>query len=259
MQTSIDNVANAKIDVQCNQLAVIEWEGVRVVTTETLANGYGTDDANIRKNHSRNSSRFVEGVHLFTVRGAELKDLRVTNSHAQISSKARSVVLWTEKGAARMSKIVDTDEAWSFFEKLEESYFRQQPANILPQTYEQALEDLLVKVKENRALEQQRDRAVKEKLWISEKREATAMATASVAVRERNKLAERIGESKNYAAIIPVEKKTGTKYRWHPLRKWCLENGKEPHEVEDPRFGTVKAWPREAWLSVYGVELRKLF
>lgn len=33
------------------------------------------------------------------------------------------------------------------------------------------------------------------------------MATASAAVRVKNKLAERVGESKNYAAIIPVEKK----------------------------------------------------
>lgn len=238
---------------------VIEWEGVRVVTTETLAKGYGTDEANIRKNHSRNNTRFVEGVHIFTVKGGALKDLRVTNSHAQISNKARSVILWTEKGAARMSKIVDTDAAWLFFEKLEDAYFRPPVKNILPQTYEQALEDLLVKVKENRLLEQQRDRAVKEKLWISEKREATAMATASVAVRKKNELAERIGEGKKYAAIIPVEKKTGQEFKWQPLRKWCRDNGVEPKEVEDKRFGTVKSWPREAWLAVYGVDLRKLF
>lgn len=257
--STVVNVAPMNTVVDPLNCPVIEWEGVRVVTTDTLAKGYGTDDANIRKNHSRNNSRFVEGVHIFTVKGAELNDLRVTNSHAQISSKARSVILWTEKGAARMSKIVDTDEAWSFFEKLEDAYFRPQEKSILPQTYEQALEDLLHKVKENRLLEIQRDRAIKEKRWIAEKREATAMATASVAVRERNKLAERLGESKNYAAIIPVEKKTGQKFKWHALRKWCVENDKRPREVEDPRFGTVKSWPREAWLAVYGVDLQKLF
>jgi len=96
----------------------------RVITTELLARGYGTDEANIRKNLSRNVGRFVEGIHIFTVDGDELRDLRVTNSHAQISSKTRSLTLWTEKGAARMSKIVDTDEAWAFFEGLEDSYFR---------------------------------------------------------------------------------------------------------------------------------------
>lgn len=105
-----------------------------------------------------------------------------------------------------MSEIVDTDEAWSFFESLEDSYFRSPVSAGIPLTYESALEDLLIKVKENRIITEQCDRAVKEKLWSSQKREVTAMPTASAAVRAKNKLAERVGEGKNYAAIIPVEK-----------------------------------------------------
>ncbi|MGQ8844008.1 ORF6N domain-containing protein [Serratia sp. TSA_7] len=258
-QSTAVNVAKTMHVVDPDMLSVIEWRGIRVVTTETLARGYGTDEVNIRKNLSRNSARFVEGVHIFTIEGDELKDLRVTNSHAQISRMVRTLTIWTEKGAARMSKIVDTDEAWSFFEKLEDSYFRPRESVGLPLTYEQALEDLLVKVKEASLVTEQRDRAIKERRWIGEKREATAMATASVAVREKNKLAERLGEGKNYAAIIPVEKKTGEKFKWQPLRKWCRENDTLPHDVEDPRFGTVKSWPRDAWMAVYGVDLRKLF
>lgn len=253
------NLAAQERNVDPQPLPVIEWNGLRVVTTETLAVGYGSDVVNIRKNLSRNASRFIDGIHIFTIKGEELKDLRVTNSHAQISSKARSVILWTEKGAARMSKIVDTDEAWSFFERLEDSYFRPVASAGIPLTYEAALEDLLSKVKENRIITEQRDRAVKEKLWISEKREVTAMATASAAVRAKNKLAERVGEGKNYAAIIPVEKKLGQKFKWQPLRKWCRENDATPHDVDDPRFGSVKSWPRAAWLAVYGVDLRKIF
>lgn len=91
---------------------------------------YGVDEANIRNNLARNKERFIEGVHCHTVSGDELKDLRVTNSYAQISNKARSVTLWTEKGAARMSKIVDSDEAWSFFEKMEDAYFRPAPTEV---------------------------------------------------------------------------------------------------------------------------------
>ncbi|EJG2196473.1 ORF6N domain-containing protein [Citrobacter freundii] len=259
MQTSIDNVAKAKIDVHSIQLSVIEWSGVRVVTTETLATGYGCEEKSIRMNLSRNLDRFVEGKHYYMVTGKDLKALRATVSGSQISSKARSIMLWTEQGAARMSKIVDTDEAWSFFERLEDSYFRPAPVVGIPLSYEEALEDLLAKVKENRVITEQRDRAVKEKLWISEKREVTAMTTASIAVREKNKLAERLGEGKNYAAIIPVEKKLGQKFKWQPLRKWCRDNDASPHDVDDPRFGSVKSWPRAAWLAVYGVDLRKIF
>ncbi|CUZ61265.1 ORF6N domain-containing protein [Serratia nevei] len=258
-QSTAVNVAKTAHIVDLDILPVIELKGMRVVTTETLAKGYGTDEVNIRVNLKNHRERFIEGVHTFTVEGATLRHLRVNNVNAQISSKARTLTLWTEKGAARMSKIVDTDEAWSFFEKLEDSYFRPRESVGLPLDYEHALENLLAKVKENRIVTEQRDRAIKERRWIGEKREATAMATASVAVREKNKLAERLGEGKNYAAIIPVEKKTGEKFKWQPLRKWCRENDALPHDVEDPRFGTVKSWPRDAWMAVYGVDLRKLF
>ncbi|MGL5966915.1 MAG: ORF6N domain-containing protein [Kluyvera sp.] len=254
------NLAVREPNVDPQPLPVIEWKGLRVVTTETLAEGYGTDEANIRKNLSRNLERFEDGKHYFLLSGPELREFknRVSDSHS-VGKNARSLTLWTEKGAARMSKIVDTDDAWSFFECLEDSYFRPAPVIGIPLSYEAALEDLLLKVKENRIIAEQRDRAVKEKRWISEKREVTAMTTASIAVREKNKLAERLGEGKNYAAIIPVEKKLGKKFPWQPLRKWCRDNDATPHDVQDPRFGSVKSWPRAAWLAVYGVDLRKLF
>lgn len=259
LMTSL-NLAVQERNVDPQPLPVIEWEGVRVVTTETLASGYGTEAIRIQQNHIRNESRFIEGVHYYQLKGAELKGLKNRLSSSELVGKhARSLTLWTEKGAARMSKIVDTDEAWSFFERLEDSYFRPAASAGIPLTYEAALEDLLSKVKENRIIIEQRDRAVKEKLWISEKREVTAMATASAAVRAKNKLAERVGEGKHYAAIIPVEKKLNQKFKWQPLRKWCRENDATPHDVEDPRFGSVKSWPRAAWLAVYGVDLRKIF
>lgn len=253
------NVANNIPLVDPDMLPVIEWRSVRVVTTETLAKGYGTKETNIRTNLDANRERFLEGVHIFTVTGDELANLRVSNPDAQISNKARSLTLWTEKGAARMSKVVDTDEAWDFFERMEAAYFHPRQNVGIPLTYEQALEDLLGKVKENRIITERLDQAIETKAWIGKRREATSMATASVAVREKNKLAERLGESKKHAAIIPVEKKMGLEFKWQPLRKWCRENGVDPHDVEDKRFGTVKSWPRAAWLAVYGVDLRKIF
>jgi len=105
-------------------LPVLSYMGKRVVTTETLAHGYGTDEGNIRTNLSRNIARFEEGIHYFLLTGSELKVFknRVAKSNS-VGSNARSLTLWTEKGAARMSKIVDTNQAWDFFEKLEDSYF----------------------------------------------------------------------------------------------------------------------------------------
>ncbi|EOU3079192.1 ORF6N domain-containing protein [Yersinia enterocolitica] len=224
MQQSLStavNVANLITVVDLDVPPVIEWRSVRVVTTETLAKGYGTKETNIRTNLDANRERFLEGVHIFTVTGDELADLRVSNPDAQISNKARSLTLWTEKGAARMSKIVDTDEAWDFFERMETAYFHPRQNIGIPLTYEQALEDLLVKVKENRIITEQRDQAIVTKAWIGKKREATAMATASVEKRKANALAEKLGECKKHATIKAVQRVTGEKFGHWPMKKWC--------------------------------------
>ncbi len=110
--------------VNPENLPVIEWQGVRVVTTETLAAGYGTTPIRIQQNYIRNEDRFVEGKHFFKISGDELKSFRLSFSES-VNKHTTPLVLWTERGAARMSKIVDTDEAWSFFEKMEQAYFRK--------------------------------------------------------------------------------------------------------------------------------------
>ena len=94
-----------------------------VITTNLLAQLYETEDVRIRQNFDRNQDRFVEGKHYFKITGTELKNLRVSQRYLQISSKTRSLILWTERGAARHAKMLDTDQAWEVFEKLEDSYF----------------------------------------------------------------------------------------------------------------------------------------
>jgi hypothetical protein len=102
----------------------ITWQQALVITTELLAKLYRTDANNIQQNYSRNADRFVEGKHFFKVAGQDLKDLRPSLSQSQISPKARSIMLWTERGAARHAKMLETDEAWDVFEALEDHYFQ---------------------------------------------------------------------------------------------------------------------------------------
>ncbi|MCC8366523.1 ORF6N domain-containing protein [Xenorhabdus sp. PB61.4] len=254
---------NELVTIDSSKLPVIEWQGVRVVTTETLAAGYGTEAVNIRNNLSRNKGRFIEGLHIFTLEGEDIKNLRVTNSYAQISSKARTVTLYTEKGAARMSKIVDTDEAWSFFEKMESAYFHQKKPTtnqpVLPGNYIEALEALLTTEKEKLVIVQERDEARRTKSQISRSREASALGKLSAATRKCRELEERLGESTKHSTITSVFRATEKEYKYAPLRKWCRENNMEATDVPDPRYGSVKSWPAEAWLAVYGIDLKKLF
>ena len=111
--------------VSVDRLPPVEWKDVPVVTTELLAKVYGTDSKHIQNNYARNSSRFVEGKHYFKLSGSELADLRPSLRGSQISPKARSLILWTERGAARHAKMLETDQAWDVFEQLEDFYFRK--------------------------------------------------------------------------------------------------------------------------------------
>ncbi|EEJ7243491.1 ORF6N domain-containing protein [Salmonella enterica subsp. enterica] len=120
------------VPVAACDLQIIEYRGQRVVTTEQLAAGYGTDAENIRRNFNRNKSRFIEGKHYFQITGPELENLRVTFSPAQISNKTRSLTLWTERGAANHAKMLETDQAWSYHEDLVEFYFTQRNTTALP-------------------------------------------------------------------------------------------------------------------------------
>ncbi|HDU8602598.1 TPA: ORF6N domain-containing protein [Morganella morganii] len=122
---------NKLTTIDATSLPVIEWKGVRVVTTETLADGYGSDVKSIQMNLANHKARFIEGEHYFKLEGDELRQLKnCPNSIGSVNKHTRNLILWTEKGAARMSKIVDSDEAWSFFEKMEDAYFRPAPTEV---------------------------------------------------------------------------------------------------------------------------------
>ncbi|ASG55215.1 MAG TPA: hypothetical protein DFK21_12445 [Salmonella bongori] len=117
--------------ISAETLAPITHHQIPVITTELLAQLYGTETNNIKVNFSRNSDRFVCGKHYFKIEGDELRAMKheVTQSNSvKIARNVRSLILWTERGAARHAKMLETDQAWEVFEKLEDYYFsRKQP------------------------------------------------------------------------------------------------------------------------------------
>ncbi|MEF4250300.1 ORF6N domain-containing protein [Escherichia coli] len=109
--------------VAARDLQIIEYLGQRVVTTEQLAAGYGASEQMITNNFNRNKSRFTEGKHYFKLYGNDVQILRNSLGDAQISNKARSLTLWTERGAANHAKILETEQSWRYHEDLVEFYF----------------------------------------------------------------------------------------------------------------------------------------
>lgn len=114
-------------------------------------------------------------------------------------------------------------------------------------------------IEATQALAIERDHAIATKAQIGSKREATAMATASAAKKESAALKEQLGFGAHYATVTAVQNATGEKFDWLPLRRWCKSAGMLPKEVQDKRYGQVKAWPADAWMSCYAVSLDVLF
>ena len=119
------------------RLPVVTYNSLPVITTDMLAQVYGTETVRIRQNHKRNDDRFIEGKHFFNLKGSDLKAFKdkVSQRYSvdsdrlslseSVGKRARSLVLWTERGAARHAKMLETDQAWEVFEKLEDFYFSQ--------------------------------------------------------------------------------------------------------------------------------------
>jgi hypothetical protein len=117
--------------VDVEQLNPVTFKDTPVITTELLAQVYGTEPVRLRQNTHENKSRFIVGKHYFLLEGDALREFKhkvALNYSVKIARSVRSLILWTERGAARHAKMLETEQAWEVFEKLEDCYFR----NALP-------------------------------------------------------------------------------------------------------------------------------
>lgn len=107
-----------------NNLTVTEYKNIRVLTTQQIAEAYGTDTKIISKNFSRNKERYIEGKHFICLEGEELKELK-TKRHFDDSSRINKLYLWTEKGAFLHAKSLNTGKAWEVYDRLVDEYFEK--------------------------------------------------------------------------------------------------------------------------------------
>lgn len=107
------------------QTPVIIYRNLHVCTTQQLTKFYGCGQDSIQKNFERNAERFEEGKHFFKIQGEELRQFK-NNQPAEsrlVGKNAAHLILWTERGAMRHAKMVETDAAWEVFEEMEDRYF----------------------------------------------------------------------------------------------------------------------------------------
>lgn len=106
-------------------LVVTEYKDIRVLTTQQIAEAYGTNSDVISKNFKNNASRYKEGKHFICLTGDELREFKANGKIYGLPINANKFYLWTEKGAFLHAKSLNTDKAWEVYDKLVDSYFKK--------------------------------------------------------------------------------------------------------------------------------------
>ncbi|MGL9751887.1 MAG: ORF6N domain-containing protein [Symbiopectobacterium sp.] len=131
--------------ITVDNLSPISHNSVPVITTELLAQLYGIEAIRIQQNYMRNAERFIECKHFYKLKTTKLRELKhrlSLSESVKIAPNVRSLILWTERGAARQAKMLETDQAWEVFQQLEDCYFNTERANNPSQYQPEAREPL---------------------------------------------------------------------------------------------------------------------
>lgn len=235
---------------------VIIKDGDAVTTTLAIAEGTLNDHASV--------------IALTRKYQSDLEDFGEVRFEIRLNpqgSPTEYAILNEPQSTLLLTFMRNTDIVRAFKKKLVREFWemvqqRNQSGTSLPADYIGALEHLLASKRAEQLAIEERDNAVATKAEIGSRREATAMATASAAVRQVQKLKDDLGLGTRQAAVLAVEKAVGRKFGvsgYVPLRRWCKARGITAPKVFHPTFGFVRCWPAGAWMDAYQIDLADLF
>ncbi|HBJ2613299.1 TPA: ORF6C domain-containing protein [Clostridium botulinum] len=122
------------------EIKPVEVNGRRILTTKQLAEIYECNETQIQQNFNNHSDKFILNKHYFLLKGDDLRDFKRNIDIIEVAPNVNKLYLWTERGANRHCKILDTDKAWEQFDNLEETYFRVKEKNLPPMS----IEDIII-------------------------------------------------------------------------------------------------------------------
>lgn len=220
------------------EFPILNYRDQRVITTEHLAQLYGTETVRIRQNHARNPDRFEPDRHFFKIEGDELSSFKILSS--QIDKFAPHLILWTERGAARHAKMLDTDQAWEVFEKLETAYFEGVTPHAQPQSTDIA------------ALAQQLADLLKGKVVVDYDSLCRFARMGRAAVARLVEVEKLLGETERVG--LELEKQCG-----HPLIRLDMPAERlAHHRAAPPRRATAPPDPWEPQVRAYAADRQEV-
>lgn len=106
-----------------NDMQKIEYNGILVLTTQQIAEAYGTETKKITDNFNNNKDRYVEGKHYICLKGQQLKAFKSETENLGFAKNLNKLYLWTRKGAFLHAKSLNTGTAWEVYDRLVDDYF----------------------------------------------------------------------------------------------------------------------------------------
>lgn len=99
-------------------------EGKKAMLVRDIANIHGRDLKDINRNINNNISRFKKEIDLIDLKVGEYKSLSLELGYSNQSyANANNIYLLSERGYAKLLKILEDDIAWEQYEKLVDGYF----------------------------------------------------------------------------------------------------------------------------------------
>lgn len=100
-------------------------EGKKCISDRTIAEIHNITPRDVRKSVIRNESRFKDGIDIIDLKRRESNDhlLKQLDYSSQQIVQAEHIYLLSERGYAKLVKIMDTDLAWEVHDRLMDEYF----------------------------------------------------------------------------------------------------------------------------------------
>jgi hypothetical protein len=142
------------------------------------------------------------------------------------------------------------------FDHMSELEAQQAPA--LPQTKLEWMQLAVDAEKDKEAALLLAQQAIATKAEIGSRREATAMNTASQAVKRASQLEVELDQTKQYATVKRMQLlHHGQSFNWRLLKATATELEMPPVAVFDANYGTVKAYHADVWRECYALSIEQ--